>query len=86
MQALRYWSFGKVLLASLAWVFLSVVVAVCWLLFPIVGIFFDSSGSGGTGAVSFGIIGINAAVLAIPVVPPMVLIVAWLVARRMKSA
>jgi len=83
MQALRHWSFGKVLLASLAWVFLSVVVAVCWLLFPVVGILFDSSESGGTGAVSFGI---NAAVLAIPVVPPIVLILVWLAARRMKSA
>jgi hypothetical protein len=80
MQAFRHWSFGKVLLASVAWVLLSVVVAVSWLLFPVVGIFFDSSGSGGIGAVD---VAINLAMLSIPVVvPPIALILAWSVARR----
>jgi hypothetical protein len=78
MQTLRYWSFGKVLLACVAWFLLSVVVSAAWILFQARGFFFNGEGAG-IGAVS---IGINTIMLAIPFIPPMVLIVAWLVARR----
>jgi hypothetical protein len=78
MQALRAWSFGKVLLACVALFLLSVVVMVGWFLFQARGFFFNEEGAG-IGAVS---IGINTVMLVIPVVPPMILIVAWLVARR----
>jgi hypothetical protein len=79
LQALRRWSFGKVLLACLAWAFLSVVLIVGWLLL-MARFLFDPSG---VAAVS---IGISEAMLAIPVVPPIVLVAAWLLARRVKSA
>ena len=82
MQALRHWSFGKVLLASVAWVLLSLVVVAVWLFFQVSGFYFQGEGAG-VGAVS---IGINEAMLAIPIVPPMILIVAWFVARRLKSS
>ena len=78
MQALRYWSVGKVLLACVAWFLVSVVVTVGWMLFQARGFCFNGEGAG-IGAVS---IGINTIMLAIPFIPPMVLIVAWLVARR----
>ena len=78
MQALQSWSFAKVLLVSISWVLLCVLIAAAWLLFRL-GIFSaGSSGSGGIGAVSFGI---SELVLAIPVVPPVILIVVWLLAR-----
>jgi hypothetical protein len=78
MQALRYWSFGKVLLAGMAWFLLSVVVMAGWLFFQASG-FFESGEGAGVGGVFFAI---NTAALAIPFIPPMVLIAAWLVARR----
>jgi len=78
MQAVHSWSFARVLLLSGAWIFLCVLVAAAWIAFQL-GVFSAaSSGSGGIGAVSFGI---NALVLAIPVVPPIALILVWLVAR-----
>jgi hypothetical protein len=83
MQALRHWSFGKVLLACVAWVLLIVVAAAGWFFFPASGVFFGSAESAGIGAVS---IGVNLLVLAIPFVPPVVLIVAWFVVRRLRSA
>jgi hypothetical protein len=79
MQTLRYWPFGKVLLACVAWFVLTVIVMVGWIVFQARGLFLSSSGAGGIGAVS---VGINAVMLAIPFIPPVVLIVAWLVARR----
>ena len=78
MHALRSWSFGKVLLACVAWFLVSVVVTVGWILFQARGFFVNAEGAG-IGAVS---IGISTVMLVIPVVPPMILIVAWLVARR----
>ena len=78
MQALRYWSVGKVLLACVVWFLVSVVVTVGWILFQARGFFFNGEGAG-IGVVS---VGINTIMLLIPVVPAMVLIVAWLVARR----
>jgi hypothetical protein len=78
MQALRSWPFGKVLLACVASFLLSVVVMAGWLFFQASG-FFQSGEGSGVGGVH---ISINALLLAIPFIPPMVLIVAWLVARR----
>jgi len=83
MHGLRRWSFGKVLLASAALFALSVALVACWIFFQTTRFFFDSSEGAGIGAVS---IGINTGELAIPIVLPVVLIVAWLVARRSKSA
>ena len=78
MHALRSWSFGKVLLACVAWFLVSVVVTVGWIVFQARGFFLNGEGAG-IGVVS---VGINTIMLLIPVVPAMVLIVAWLVARR----
>jgi hypothetical protein len=78
MQAIQSWSFAKVLLVCGGWVLLCVLIAAAWLLLRL-GVFSTgSSGSGGIGAVSFGI---SELVLAIPVVPPVILIVVWLAAR-----
>jgi len=79
LHALRNWSFTKVSLVAAGWIFVCVMVLVAWIFFQIRGAFDASSGSGGIGAVSFGF---NVLVLAIPFVPPAVLIVAWLAARR----
>jgi hypothetical protein len=78
MQILRYWSFAKVFLACVALFLLSVVVMVGWFLFQARGFFFNGEGAG-IGVVS---IGINTIMFAIPIIPPIVLIVAWLLARR----
>ncbi|HVH25281.1 MAG TPA: hypothetical protein VM818_00930 [Vicinamibacterales bacterium] len=75
MQALRSWSFASVLLVSTTWILVSCLLAVGWVLFQLRGMF--SSGSGGIGAVA-----VDLSVLAIPLVPPLVLIVAWLIMRR----
>ena len=79
MQALRYWSLARVLLTSGAWF---VVSGAAWLYFNVRGGFVGGEGGGGIGAVS---VGINPVMLAIPVVPPIVLILAWLIMRRRKS-
>jgi hypothetical protein len=79
MQALRNWSFAKVSLVAAGWVLLCVLAMVAWIVFQFRGAFDASSGSGGIGAVTFGF---NVLVLAIPIVPPAILIVAWLAARR----
>jgi hypothetical protein len=78
MQTLRYWSFGRVLLVSGAWILLCLLVAGAWALFQLRGLFTASSGSAGIGAVS---VGFSELILAIPVVPPILLILAWLLAR-----
>jgi hypothetical protein len=80
MQALRYWSFARILLVSAGWILLCLLVVAGWVLFQLRGTFPDSSGSGGIGAVSVGF-AFNALILAIPVVPPILLILAWLIAR-----
>ena len=78
MQALQSWSFARVLLVSGAWLLLWVLVAAAWLFVRLGLLNARSSGSGGIGAVS---VGMNEIMLAIPVVPPIILIVVWLVAR-----
>jgi cytochrome bd-type quinol oxidase subunit 2 len=79
-SSLRYWSFARVLLVSGAWFVVSVAG---WLYFSVRGDFVGDEGGGGIGAVS---VGINPVMLAIPVVPPIVLILAWLIMRRRQSA
>ena len=78
MKALRDWSFTRVLLVSAGWVLLCVLVAVAYLSFQFRELLGDSTGSVGIGAVSFDV---NVLTLAIPLLPPVVLIVAWSIAR-----
>jgi hypothetical protein len=78
MQGLRYWSFARVLLVSGAWVLFCLIAAAAWVLFQLRDLFTASSGSAGIGAVS---VGFSELILAIPVVPPILLILAWLIAR-----
>ena len=79
MQALRLWSFWRVVLVSAGWIFMCALLAGAWLVFQFRGIWAaSSSGSGGIGAVS---VGLNVMTLAIPLGPPIVLILAWLIAR-----
>ena len=82
-MTLHSWSFAKVALVSLAWVVASVLAMVALVVLPFTGLWLASSvdptnASAGIGAVS---VGISAWVLAIPMVPPLVLVVAWAVAR-----
>jgi hypothetical protein len=74
MLSLRSWSFGRVVLACVGWVACCIALTALWLFLTFRGAF-----DAGSGAVSFGV---NELVLAIPVVPPLVLFVAWLIVRR----
>lgn len=78
MRALRDWSFASVLLVSGSWMLVCILATATWLLFQFRDVFRASSGSGGISAVSFGF---NAVLLAIPVLPPVILIVACVIAR-----
>ena len=78
MQALRNWSFARVLLLCGGWILVCVLTTAAWLFIRFRN-FEASTGSGGIGAVSFGI---NILVLLIPLAPPVMLIVAWLIAHR----
>ena len=79
---MRDWSFARVLLVSSGWIFVCVLAAVAYVLYQFRGLFTSSSGSGGIGAVSFGF---NLLTLAIPLLPPLALIAAWVVARRPRA-
>ena len=80
MQFLRLWSFWKVLLVSGGWVLLSVLLVAAWIAFQFRSLMnAPPAGSAGIGAVS---IGINVFMLLIPFGPPIVLFLAWLIARR----
>jgi hypothetical protein len=80
MRSFRRWSFAKVLLVSGAWVLLCLAAGAAWLFLQFQGVLASaaSSGSGGIGFVSMGFSGL---VLAIPVVPAIILILAWLMAK-----
>ena len=79
MKALRLWSFLRVLLVSAGWILVCVLVVAAWLALQFRGLWTTtSSGSGGIGAVS---ISLNAIMFVIPLGPPLILIVAWLIAR-----
>jgi hypothetical protein len=80
MQALRDWSFGRLLLVSVAWMLGCVLAFVAYLLYQFRELFDASSGSGGVGAVSIGL-----SLLVVPaalLLPPIVLTAAWGIARR----
>jgi hypothetical protein len=76
---LQDWSFAKVALVSGGWVVACLLIAVAWVLIPAWSAYSRSSGSGGIGAVSFGV---NLFTLAIPFGPPILLVAAWLIAQR----
>jgi hypothetical protein len=80
MHALRHLPFKRVLLLSGAWILLCVLVVAGWVLFQLRGIFIQDAGSVGVASAS---VGINELGLAIPVVPPIILIVMWIMARRL---
>jgi hypothetical protein len=80
MQPLRTWSFARVALTAGAWILVCLFAAVAYVLYQFRGLFVSSSGSGGIGAVSSGLF--NLLTLVIPLLPPVALIVAWLIARR----
>jgi hypothetical protein len=82
MRRLSDWSFVRVLLLGGSWVLVCVLATAGWVLFQFWDFFRASSGSGGIGAVSFGL---NGLLLAILFVPPVALIVAWLIARWQRS-
>ena len=63
---------------SVAWILLCLLLTAAWLLFQLRNVF--STGSGGIGAVSTGFISVL--VLAIPLAPPIGLILAWLITHR----
>jgi hypothetical protein len=77
LQPFRSWSFARVLLLCVAWVLLDVVLFACWLYFQIREM--EASGSAGIGAVSVGFG--DSVVLTVLVLPPVVLILAWLIMR-----
>jgi len=83
MHPLRTWSFARVVLMSAVWVLVCLLTAVAYVLYQFRGLFTSSSGSGGIGAVSFGF---NLLTLAIPLLPPLALIAAWVVTRRSNAA
>lgn len=76
---LRNWSLTTVLRLSVGWVLLCILTPLAWLLFQFSNAFDTSSGTAGVGVVSFGF---NVLMLAIPIVPPLILMIAWLIARR----
>jgi hypothetical protein len=81
MQFLRLWSFWKVLLVSGGWVLLSILLVAAWIAFQFRSVGDSSAGSGGIGAVSIGI-SVFIFTQLIPFGPPIVLFLAWLIARR----
>ena len=78
MQALRDWSFARVVLVSLAWFGGVLILTALWLVWLFRPTFEMGSGSAGIGAVSIGVVPLA---FLIPVAPPVVLFLAWLVAR-----
>jgi hypothetical protein len=66
-------------LVCAGWVVLSLALIAFWIFAQIAWIADIGYGSGGIGAVS---IGVNELMLAIPVAPPIVLVLAWLWLRR----
>jgi predicted permease len=79
MRPLRDWSFARVVLTCIGWVGCCIALIALWLFLAFRAVSDAGSGSGGIGAVS---VGVNELVLAIPVAPPVVLLVAWLIVRR----
>ena len=79
MHALRRWSFGRVLLVAAGWILLCVLLSVTWIVLQLRGQLAASSGSAGIGAVSMGV---SEILLWLVVLPPIVLVLTWLIVRR----
>jgi len=79
MPNLGEWSFARVFIVSVAWVFLIAgwQVLQFYLLFHRMRAESAGTGSGGIGAVSVGLFGVVVALLG----PPILLVVVWLVLR-----
>jgi hypothetical protein len=75
MKPLREWTLGRVLLACAGWVVLSLALIAFWIFAQIASTADIGSGSA---AVRFEI---SELLLAIPVGPPIILFLAWLIAR-----
>ena len=82
MKELRSWSFARVLLVSVGWIVFSLLSVVAWVAFPLIRAMLSSPGSGGIGAVS---VGVSELELAIPIIPPIVLLLAWLISRSRRA-
>jgi hypothetical protein len=79
MQALRSWSFTRVVLTSVAWVAAWVLLG---LGFAVGRLYFELRSSEGAGGMSIGVGELTIiAILAILGAPPVVLIAGWLIAR-----
>jgi hypothetical protein len=74
MKSLREWSFARVVLTGVGWVVLCVAALVLSIYLQIGG-----SGSAGIGAVSVGFVDVY---VLVPLLPPIVLFVVWLIGRR----
>jgi hypothetical protein len=79
VSTLADWSLGRIVLLAAAWVLLCIVGVAASLVLQFRGAY-QESGSGGIGAVSFGI---NALVLF---GPPVILMVVWLIARWTRAS
>jgi hypothetical protein len=78
MQPLRDWSLARVALVCVGWVVGVLSLAALWLVWLFRPTFEMGSGTAGIGAVSIGVIPLA---FLIPVAPPAVLFLAWLIAR-----
>ena len=78
MEFLKLWSLWKVLLVSGGWILVCLLLTAAWVVFQFRGFRASSSGSSAIGGVS---VGISELTLLIPFGPPIVLFVAWLIAR-----
>ena len=80
MNALRSWSFRRVLLLSAAWILLCLVVVAALVLFQFSSYFMESRSAGSAGMASVSL-GISDLALTVPVVPPIILTFMWAIAR-----
>ena len=79
MLDIRNWSFARVLLVSVAWILLTLAMVAAFLFIQLYRLS-QSTGSAGTGAVSFGINTLLAPLVLFG--PPIGLTVIWLFLRR----
>jgi hypothetical protein len=82
MTPLRSWTVMRLLLVSVAVFVVGVVLCFAAILLQATWNIDMGSGSGGIGAVS---LGMNAFVLAVPFLPPLLLLALWLKARRSRA-
>lgn len=78
MRPLREWSAVRVALVCVGWILLWIGAIVGWLFVTIAGSMPSDTGSGGLGAVSFGI---SEAVIWLLFAPIPVVLIAWFISR-----